>query len=349
MNKLINSMRLDECLAELKQYQGDLTNGLRFDDRVTGLFSRTLEWYSKEIVRQRTPDTNCEALIPHQYVDLYGVQKIMTTYVEGLGQANYGTDADDVTFVDVGISEEGLPITEIRIGYKWREAELEADMVSMRSQINSGLSIVREAMANADKVLREEFHKSAIYGVARRNITGLFNNPFVVPESITTFYPYDVDTTREQLYDWIISLHGRVEEQTNRYTSVLNTMLISQGLRDQLMKLPSVSASDATAYDLLKRTLGERGVTNFVVRNEVSRTWLEKYGFFASGTNRELMVIYNNNSDCLKRYVSPIRQSRLYFDEKGTASQNFRQRVSSVKFDNPLEALYVSYPTVQAP
>lgn len=350
MNKPVSTLRLDECLTELKQYQGDFYSALRYDDKVTGLFSRTLEWYSKEIVRQRTPDTNCEALVPHEFVDLFGYQKLMTTYVEGVGQPNYGTDADDVTFVDVGITEEGLPITEIRIGYKWREAELEADLVSMRSQINPGLSIIREAMINADKALREEYHKACIYGVHRRNIKGLFNNPNVVTSDFTTFYPLDVDTTREQLYDWIIGLHGAVEEQTNRFTSVLNTMLISQKLRDRLMALPGpASGTDNTAYDLLKRTLNERGVTNFIVRNEVTQRWLEKYGFYPTGANKELIVLYNNSPDTLKRYVSPIRQSRLYFDEKGTASQYFRQIVSSVKFDNPLEALYVSYPTGNAP
>jgi len=350
MNKAISAMRLDECLAEIRNYKGDILQGLRYDDRVTGLFSRTLEWYSKEIVRQRTPDTNCEALVPHEFVDLFGIQKIMTTYVEGNGQPNYGTDADDVTFVDVGITEEGLPVTEIRIGYKWREAELEADLVSQRSQINPGLSIIREAMINADKALREEYHKACIYGVPRRNITGLFNNPFVVTEDVNSIYPLDPATTREALYDWIISLHSMVEEQTNRFTSVLNTMLISQKLRDRLMALPGPnSGTDATAYDLLKRTLNERGVTNFIVRNEVTQRWLEKYGFQPVGTDKELMVLYNNSPDCCKRYASPIRQSRLYFDEKGNASQYFRQRVSSVKFDNPLEALYVTYPVGVAP
>ena len=205
-------------------------------------------------------------------------------------------------------------------------------------------------MANADRALREEYHEACIYGVHRRGITGLFNNPNVVTDDVSSIYPLDPDTTREQLYDWIISLHSAVEEQTNRFTSVLNTMLISQKLRDKLMSLPGpVSGTDNTAYDLLKRTLNERGVTSFIVRNEVTQRWLERYGFYAPNTNKELIVLYNNNADCCKRYVSPIRQSRLYFDEKGTASQYFRQRVSSVKFDNPLEALYVSYPTVNAP
>lgn len=340
-------MRYDEVLSELTSYSGDFSRALRFDDKVSGLFNRTLELYSKDIIRQRTPDVNCESLVPHEFVDLFGIQRVMTSYVEGTGATTYGIDADDVSFVDVGITEEGLKITEIRIGYKWREAELEADMVSMRSSINPGLSIVREAMMNADKVLREEYHKSCMYGITRRGITGLFNNPFVSISDFTSFNPLASGTTREQIYDWIISLHSAVEEQTNRFTSVLNTMLISQKLRDKLMSLPGpASGTDMTAYDLLKRTLNERGVTNFIVRNEVTKRWLEQYGFFPIGTNKEMMVLYNNNSDTLKRYVSPIKQSRLHYDEKGTASQYFRQRVSAVKFDNPLEALYVTYPAV---
>jgi hypothetical protein len=342
--KNIGSMRFDEVLAELQSHKGDLPNALRYDDRVSGLFNRSLEYYSKDIVRQRTPEVNCEALVPHEYVDLFGRQRIMTTYVEGTGQSTYGLNADDVTYVDVGITEEGLKITEIRIGYKWKEDELEADMVSMQSSVNPGLSIVREAMLNADKVLREEFHKSCIYGIPRRTITGLFSNPFVTTSDFTSFDPLDPATTREELYDWIISLHSAVEEQTNRFTSVLNTMLISQKLRDKLMSIPGTSNTDATAYDLLKRTLNERGVSNFVVRNEVTKRWLEQYGFFPVGTNKELMVIYNNDPQTLKRYVSPIKLSRLHFDEKGTASQYYRQRVSSVKFDNPLEAMYITYP-----
>ena len=218
-------------------------------------------------------------------------------------------------------------------------------MVSMRSSINPGFSIIKEAMLNADKVLREEYHKSCIYGIPRRGITGLLNNPFVATSDFTVFNPLALATTREQIYDWIISLHSTIEEQTNRFTSVLNTMLISQKLRDKLMSLPGpASGTDMTAYDLLKRTLNERGVSNFVVRNEVTKRWLEQYGFFPIGTNKEMIVLYNNNTETLKRFVSPIKQSRLYFDEKGTASQYFRQRVSTVKFDNPLEALYVTYP-----
>jgi hypothetical protein len=344
----MSKLNLDQALQQLKQFND--VSSLRYDDRATGIFTRTLDLFSKDIVRQRTPELGCEFLIPHDYTDLWGRQRILTTVVEARGASTYGLDADDVTFVDVGFTEDGLKITEIRVGYRWTETQLETDLASMKSSINPGLSIVREAMSNADRVLQEEFHKAAMYGISRRGITGLLNNASVATSDFTSFYPLDPDTTRKEIYDWVINIHSAVEEQTERFTTTLNTCLISQKLRDKLMSIPAdTSGTDNTAYDLIKRTLGERGITNFIVRNEVSKRWLERYGFYSSGTNKEIMMFYNNNPETLKRFASNIKTSRLHFDEKGTASQYFRQRFSSVKFDQPLEAIYVTYPTVNAP
>jgi len=109
-----------------------------------------------------------------------------------------------------------------------------------------------------------------------------------------------------------------------------------------MMIRPS-SSSDRTAWELIKVAMTERGIRNFYVRQEVSKTWLEKYGFFATGTNKDMLIFLSTSEDVVCRWGSTIKLSPLTFIN-GQYEQYYRQRFSSVRFDQPLEALYVTYP-----
>lgn len=345
MNKPIKQWNLDECVKALSQYDTSaLIEGIvyRQDDRATGIFNQSLRKYAQKIVEQRSPKADIQSLIPHKWDLQFGENEIISTVAEAYGSAAFGNMSDDVPYVEVNIDEETDDIATLRTGFRYTEEELESAIVSMANRRNPSFNLIRRKMEAADKALREYQHLVGIYGKANLSLYGLFNNPYVVTYDETTVDPLNTATTTEDLYEWFIRLHSIVLNQTNLLGQV-DTIMMSQALLDKLMMIRPSSSSDRTAWELIKVAMTERGIRNFYVRQEVSKTWLEQYGFFAPNTNKDMLIFLSTSEDVVCRWGSTIKLSPLTF-VNGQYEQYYRQRFSSVRFDQPLEALYVTYP-----
>lgn len=347
----MTNLNTNDAKGLLDQFQKDahiaydsftkyMVNDFQLDDLGTGLFQRSLEKIENYVILQEYAPTDIESYVTHLYGLDWGAEKITYTTETAFGKARESLLTDDIPFADVSRAEEGNLIQTIAFGYKYTQEELEASAFALRNRSTTlGDSLIVSKQRAALQGLRELNHFKGCYGDSARGIYGLFNNPYVDVYDETVLTPVGT-ITLAQMRDWFLTLvKGLV--QASKLTDKPNTILMSLDLATKMTSLRSSTASDRTAFDLVKEDLAPYGVTNFKVINEVGKADLEANSY--GTTNKDLMVIYKDSSDVVERQLSSVMAMPL---ERSLNNYQafFRQRISSVYFKRPYKALYVTYP-----
>jgi hypothetical protein len=323
---------------------GYITTALRHDATAVGIFGRTLELFLQEEIRRRKPQEDSSAYIFTDFRNqLWGIREINTPYIEQAGNVTYGEGTTDINYASVTMRYEGVKLTMMRIGLYWTQRDLDIDMQQMQSSLSSGLSIVEENIRNAYEIFNEIFHRDAFYGIPSQGIEGLLSDSRTPDEAYTTFFPYAED--RAGLYNWIKNLPLIVSENSSRFLKRPNTLLMSENLMFKLMDIDATTDASLTAFDMLKRNMGDLGITTMKALPQLNKEYLEKYGIFSAGDNKEMIKLYNNDSSCLRRYASDVRVFNPMLNEQEEYKGHLKQIISSTDNFYPLETLNVIYPT----
>lgn len=327
----------------LSTYSDSISQTLRTDSRAVGIFGRTLELFLQEEVRRRKPVLNADVLIPTEVRNLWGIREVNTPYIENAGKVTYGEGTSDIGYSSVTVRYEGVKLTKMRMGIQWTETDLDYDFQQQQSSVSSGLSLVEENIRNALEIFDETYHRDAVYGIPSQGIEGLFTDSRSPDNIYTTFFPYA--ESRANLYNWIKELPNVVSKNAGRFLKPPNSLLMPKSFMYKLMDISDTTDVDMTAYDLLRRNMADLGITNMLSMAELDQTYLEQYGVFPANSDQELIKIYNNDSSCLRRYVSPIRINNPLVNQQEEYKGHIKQVISSIDNYYPKETLDVIYPT----
>lgn len=315
----------------------------RTDDNTGVIHTRFLEQREAPVFKRITAPSDINKYLP-TFGDLnFGAEEQVFEYADRVGEASITSGSpDNVPFVEAFVNEEKSPIVTIMAGYRYGVTELDKlEFAKSNGQLFGG-NISTYRMEAALEAMQLKEHLLGCYGSPSNGIYGLFNNPNVPAYDETTLDVYDSATTADDLHTWYVdTIHATIKAAT-LLTEAPKVILQPDRLTTKLCNTFRNSASDATAMDLIENTLKRLGIQQIVSRNELTASWLEKYGVLPSGTDKDMLFIYDLDPSKLNRRISPVRTMPWEYNN-GAYKRLLYQRIGSVNFHYPLSGMYVTF------
>jgi hypothetical protein len=268
-----------------------------------------------------------------------GLRSIMHARMDHVGRAvNYGGKATSIPLVNFGITmEESKTIVGV-LGAEWTYFDLEAERTAKKfPQLLQQRNLVQEYRNALERGLREWMHIKSWAGDAQAGIAGFFSNPDVtVINETQNLYTM----TPGQLHNWWIDLLTSYR-MSNRLTAEASSVLISEPLRAAMTRRFGDGSSDGTPLKMVRDEL----LTNVNVVNELSSAYLEEFGVVAPGTNKDLIILYENQPSVLDRRYYPIEVTA-----PGLLDDQLTYRVvgfcatSEARIKQPMRVKYILHP-----
>ena len=341
----------------IKKYEWKTdTNGFQFRTDATGqlIVPRALEIREGKVFERKTAPLGVEQLVPTKMDLPFGFKDETFEYSDSVAEAQIATGNNtDIPFADTYMVEETEKIIKIRKGYRYTQEEWDALLQASKFQAygrNANISTQRQAAAV--KGIRTKDHLIGMFGAAAHGVQGFYNSTEVDVYDETVFNPYNAASDGQALLDWYVdTLVGTIEDNTN-LTEQPNIIVQPKRLTRKLVKTQiengAGEGNGITAMDLIVEAMKQIGAPITIVsRNESRSDFLEEYGVQTPGTNKDRLVVYCRDIDCLNRRTSRIRVGE-WEEYRGEYSRILDQNIRGVRWHYAKSALYVDIPDAPA-
>lgn len=294
--------------------QADLiSSGLWLKSEVT--------YYEPKIIERVYPALwGFEGLYHNASADLpLGVQEIVQGRIDHTGKAvNYGGRAMDIPLVNVGIGVDNYKVLLGVLGAEWGLFDLMAQMEVNSKKLLPQRNLVNDLMTAMDVGLREWIHIRTLFGDPAIGFQGYFNNNYVEVINVTdNVYAY----TPQQLYNFILSIVYDFQDKS-RLTAEATSILVPVPFKRALLNRFGDNTTDANPLHLLLDDGRGSTLQEINVVNELRSQYLEQYAIQPPGTNKDMIIVYENTSDpeagdTLKKYFHPIDRTEPFLLDDG--------------------------------
>lgn len=267
-----------------------------------------------------------------------GLRGLVYGRMDMVGKAvNYGGKATSVPLVNFGITMEESKVAVGIAAADWGYFDLEAEKVAVQNpQLLQSRNLVQNYRQALEKSLREWQHIKAFAGDRDLAMAGLFSNAAVTLSNVTD----NLHTiTASDLYNFFLSRLTTFKKR-NKLTTKATSLLISTDLNLSLSKRFGDGSGDGSPMEMLRKLVGSIDEVN-----ELNASVLEEYGILAAGSNKDMMLLYENSSEVLDRKYYPIEttEPRL-LDDQVTFRIIGYTASSEARYKQPLRAEYITYP-----
>jgi hypothetical protein len=269
---------------------------------------------------------------------MLGLRKVVYARMDTVGRAvNYGGRATSIPLANFGITLEETPTLVGILAAEWGYFDLEAEKVAKKfPQLLQGRDLVKNYRLALEKGLREWMNIRAIFGDPSVGFRGLLNNAKVtqINETLNLY-----TATPSDLYNWWITRQTAFKK-ANYLTSKGIQALVSPDMMLALTKRFGDASGDGNGMKMLQSLFGK--ITEV---NELSAAVLEQYGVLAPGTNKDMILFYENSPDVLDRRFTPIEitDAKLLDDQITYRTVGFCA-TTEVRVKQPLRVQYILYP-----
>lgn len=299
-----------------------------------------LEKYEPEIIDTIYPEYwGDEGSYCPTYGDLdVGLRKIVYARMDTIGRAvNTGSRPQTIPLVNFGITMEESNVVIGILAAEWSYFDLEAEKVAKKfPQLFQGRDLIRNYRKALEKGLREWMNIRAIFGDASIGFQGMFTNSRVTvineTQNLNTMSATD-------LYNWFLTRLNAFRK-ANYLTAKTTAIMMSTDMKLALSRRFADASGDGNPMKLLQPLVG-----NLIEVNELSAPFLETYGALPPGTNKDMMIFYQNDPEVLDRHYSPIEitEPGLLDDQLTTRIVGFCA-TSETRVKQPLRMQYITYP-----
>lgn len=236
-----------------------------------------------------------------------GTEFITEEILESVGRADEVTEiAMDGNTVSVSASEARFNVHVFRANYNYSVLKLHAAQ-------KAGKDINGRHAAAADRAIRQRVHDLAVFGSAKRQSAGLFNNPLVPVEATA----YNANTaTFQQHVDFVANICSTVEDR-NALTSSIGYLFVPNKLLYKWKQTYQTNAGN-TVYEALMNNFGEQNggtIKQIVGVNECRVSELIANGVLAPGATTDRVVFMSADPDVVERiYYPPITMPPQLYD-----------------------------------
>ncbi|MGV2830607.1 major capsid family protein [Myxosarcina sp. GI1(2024)] len=226
-----------------------------------------------------------------------GATTVVEEIMEGVGQAKeYSPGSDNVPMVSTSIAEANFNIHKFTLGYSYSIDELAA-------AAKAGRNINLMKAAKVDQGLRQAVHQMLIFGTAKRNSYGLFNNPNV--PVVDSSFDADAGGTSFQDHIDFVSLHLESAETRNNFTESIAWIMVPNKLK-YIWASKFNSNGTQSVMSAIMESFGVQSGGNLrgiIPIQETHSALLEQFGVKAAGTNDDRLVFIPNNADVVERLM----------------------------------------------
>lgn len=267
-----------------------------------------------------------------------GLRKIVYARMDTIGRAvNYGGRAQSIPLANFGITLEESNVLVGILAAEWGYFDLEAEKVAKQfPQLFQGRDLVKNYRKALEKGLREWMNIRTIFGDASLGFQGMFTNSRVTvineSQNLNTMSATD-------LYNWFLT-RLNAYRKSNYLTTKATAVMMSTDLMLALSRRFGDASADGNPAKLLQPLVGK-----IIEVNELSSPFLETYGVLPAGTNKDMMIFYQNDPDVIDRHYCPIEVTN-----PGLLDDQLTYRIvgfcatSETRVKQPLRVQYLTYP-----
>lgn len=280
-----------------------------------------------------------------------GARELTRLRIDEVGEAKVLSEAAfDIPIVDISAEEDKYKTLLVAAAWHYDYLEEQAFMVARSNGFMQGIAnVATEKERVARKAIAERHNKIGAYGVQQLSVPGFLNNANVEVED-SSFDPLNEagGATADDIHEFV------VEQIRTMYTDSNNIdmpadFLVSDDFWFKLVgrRVPDGSKS-LLAY--IKETLSDDGIPFKISKaKECNSAMLEANGVHDSGTNKDRLVLYVNDSEVVERHFQmprlvpqefvEVRNLKRIFPLISCTSQTIINYSSAVKYiDIPKKA-----------
>lgn len=296
--------------------------------------------YEPEVIKEVHPEKwGYEGRLLTTTADLrLGLRKIVHARMDMTGRAvNYGGKATSVPLANFGITMEEDTTAVGILAAEWSYFDLEAERTAARfPELLQGRDLVRNFRDALDLGLRDWMHLKHVFGDRELNMSGLLTDADVTvineAQNLNTMPTGDLD-------NWWLARVAEFKKR-NRLTAEATSVVMSVDLETSMNRRFGDGGSDGTPMKMLR----ER-VSTIDVVNELSASYLEEFGVLASGSNKDMLLVYQNNRKVIDRKYYPIEVTTpALLDDQLTYRIIGFCATSEVRVKQPMKVEYITYP-----
>lgn len=317
---------------------------LRTDADNNAIFSqRVLETVESQVVTQDTPDNWAFRRIFTRADLPFGYKKDTVLYSQVAGKPKFTTGTvEDVNFVSYSLDEESQNVGIYELAYRYLDQELEAIAAAQQSALfATSFDVAREKLEGTLELMDGFDHLTACFGDVPQRLNGFLNHPDV-PEldEVGNFDPY-TQTEAKPLYDWMIGVVRQTVRDATNQIAKPNYIGVAENLMVKLDTTFYDGTSD-TVMDKLEQSMARMGIEVIEPLNELRFNELEQYGAETAGSDRDRILIGENNSKTVDRRISVTKFSRWVMDINGM-TRKVKRACRSVRFKKPKKFAYIRH------
>jgi hypothetical protein len=230
-----------------------------------------------------------------------------TSVVNNLYDAEGGSDwmddwANEITQVDVSLSEQRIPVLDQYVAVAWTRKQVKSAELASRNGFDGSKRLLSDfPIQKAVQVLSQRANLFAVYGKA--GTKGLFNASGILEEA-STFNPYTADP---QLIRGFITQQFSDIQFANNVEDASDQMPDTIDLPSRMFKVMHDSLILNTETNImLWITKNYSFIKNINFSGLLNSESLEKFGVNAPGTNKDMMMVYKKDPFYLSRQSSKV-------------------------------------------
>lgn len=279
-----------------------------------------------------------------------GVRKVKAWYEDVLGRAvRYDTGTPkDIPTVGRQLEEREFNVAQWVIGADWTREYIQILQTltgnpNIASQLGVPLDDISKKIARCRQIIEIEMNKAVIY--SDTNFQGFVGNSLVPVENLV---PDIYALTGTAFYDYIRNLVHEFLLNTGMTSSQL-TMLVCPDLWFKLNGFMDTLNPTVTYYQALTASspgdsLARPVLLNIFQVEELSSANLEANGVQAPATNRDRIILYNNDVGTLARKIDAPEILDPYLESPGLSwVMPYLARSSEVIIKRPMRIKYYTH------
>lgn len=241
--------------------------------------------------------------IPTEFDLDEGATSVVNDVYDSEGGSDWMDDwANDITQVDVNLSESSVPVFDQYVSVNWTHKQVKSAALAEKNGFKSSKRLLSDMpLKTAVQVLTQRANLFAVYG--KGGVKGLFNATGILEEA-SSFNPYT--GTSDQVRGFIteqfsdIQLSNKVEEAADQMPDTID-------LPSRMFKVMHDSLIPNTETNIMlwiKKNYPF--IKNINFSGLLNSDSLERFGLQAPGTNLDQMMVYKKDPFYLSRQSSKV-------------------------------------------